>query len=153
MGGGEIMIKKLATIGASALVVLVTGSSAVTAIEGDSVVGGNRGASISARSGPNGEDPSGTFTVNGSSGNPTRTLEVTCLRVEGNRAFGFGTVRGGPSDARLYFLVVDSGDPTVPDQFAVFGTSEQPCSMTSLFDDSLTPVDFYGGGNFVVNDE
>jgi hypothetical protein len=109
-----------ATVGLAVAMLLLSSVASSQTVPGDSVVG-DGGASgcpflqIDARSGPSGENPSGTaeWACGGGSG-PNWQVDVTCLSVTGNTAvIGFsGSIPDiGPFRVAGLIRVVDAGGP------------------------------------------
>jgi hypothetical protein len=93
-----------------------------------------------ARSGVNGENPTGTMSYFASGLNATIRGDVTCMRVNGNRALVAGIITESPIELpatgavgeTMYFFTEDGGRRG-PDLFAsAFGGFEDPCGIDTL---------------------
>jgi hypothetical protein len=103
---------------------------------------------LSARSGPSGEDASGRYFFSRHDVGVSLWGEVTCLRVEGNKAVVGGRItRSAGLDNPVGFMVVFiDGGHSAPDQ--VSGTGILPADApVSWLDDcpTLDPADFGNG--------
>ena len=110
---------------------------------------------VNAKSGPNGEDPSGRirWTLQTATGTETVIAEVTCVEVTGNHADLEGVVVRSDSTViavgeTMVASILDSGEPGTADQFGTdFGAPEFPGGRCDG-----TVIDLRSRGNYVVHD-
>ncbi len=124
---------------------------------GDEYVAWQSHVTINARSGPSGENPQGHWSIDSRPFEPNRVFgDVTCLRVDGNRA-----IIGGRYDERsptlghdaagVLWEVVDLGtgkDDDASNAFVAFVTEESLQSCELPFEIAVPNQQ----GNFVVHD-
>lgn len=117
-----------------------------------------RRVALSAHNGPRGA--SGQFTsISADHPTLTFTADVTCLRVDGNRAVIGAMIRQSPFSANegtmVFAAVEDNGRPSdpIPDQIGAYFVGippgEETCDSATVLYGSLAPVT---SGNIVVND-
>jgi hypothetical protein len=90
-----------------------------------------------ARSGPSGENPTGTITRLNPAGNIEVVVSVTCLTVEGNRAT-VAAVTGFPLERVVAFL--EDNDGTGVDRFLGVSGEISDCPLTPPAGASLSPI-------------
>jgi hypothetical protein len=107
---------------------------------------------ITAKSGPNGENPRGHFFLK--EGGFQFTGSVTCVRVVGNRASVGGRVTqssgaGGPAVGSGFVqFIEDNGSPGKNDRSHTVRVASPPMTCAA----PVTPVFVLARGNYVVHD-
>jgi hypothetical protein len=119
------------------------------AVGGGNLVSDPHRFGFNAHSGPNGEDPGGEFSTQ--RGDGQFTFEVTCLRVDGNRATLAGPIRNSTGvfedSENAKVTAVDNGQPSVATDFLAISTGiGTDCNIEAPV---LHPVT---NGNLAVND-